>query len=140
MPAQTSDKPVATRVPEGERLAFLPMIFGARNMLRGEDLVYGWMSHLCSSYEGGYWEFFTVPGSGFMAPLGEPDKKFHLSWAGNGFTGEASAEAAGIIATLYALNQLANETGDDALIERYYALRDFARGHAEAELIFAAID
>ena len=57
---------------------------------------------------------------------------------------EARADAAGIVATLFALGQLAAEAegtdAGDVLIDRYHFLRDFAKTHAEAGAIFAAID
>jgi len=66
----------------------------------------------------------------------------------NGFDGEVSAEAAGIIATLYALNALIWElyirnphhTGRELLQQKYDDLRNFAGQHAEAAEIYRAID
>jgi hypothetical protein len=51
-----------------------------------------------------------------------------------------SADAAGIVVTLFALCQLSAETEQDGIVELYHALRDFAAEHAEAGLIFSAID
>ena len=55
-----------------------------------------------------------------------------------------SADAAGIVATLFALGQLAAEiAGTDAagaLIDRYHFMRGFAAGHPEAAAIYRAID
>lgn len=133
-----ANQAIAQKVPDEERLEFLPQLFGNRYILAGETQVYNWMGRLCEKYQGGYWEFYRIPGSGFMAPSGTGNME--LSWSGNCFEGEMSREAAGIVATLYALNTLANNTGEDHLIEAYYALRDFARSHAEANKILAAID
>ena len=59
---------------------------------------------------------------------------------GNGFSGSMSADAAGIVATLFALCDLAAQVRDDAVIDLFHGLRDFAEEHAEMALIFAAID
>lgn len=59
---------------------------------------------------------------------------------GNGFEGELSADASGIVATLFALCKLANRYADDKLINQYHWLREFAFGHAEADGIFRVID
>ncbi|MNG28751.1 Antirestriction protein KlcA [compost metagenome] len=50
-----------------------------------------------------------------------------------------SADAAGITASLFAICDLA-QGGDEKLIDAYYALRDFAAEHAEANEIYSAID
>lgn len=132
----------ASLVQEESRLAFLPTNFGLRSMMRGEALVYRWMGTLCSAYSGGYWHYYTLSNGGFyLAP--RSDDRFRLQ-VDNGFRGELSADAAGIVATLYALNQLAWElegtANCEAIVERYYHLGAFARAHAEADGIFQAID
>jgi len=133
----------ANLVAEGDRLDFLPAFFGPRLMMRGEALVFGWLDALSEDYNGGFWNFYTLTNGGFyMAPAG--DKRMRLEVDGNGFSGEMSADAAGIVATLFALGQLAAEAegtdAGDVLIDRYHFLRDFAKTHAEAGVIFAAID
>jgi hypothetical protein len=73
-----------------------------------------------------------------MAPSG--DRRFKVDVSGNGFTSELSADAAGIVASLFAFCYLANRVGDDKSINQYHWLRDFAIEHAEAGLIMRAID
>jgi hypothetical protein len=77
-----------------------------------------------------------------MAPAAPDQLRVEVS--GNGFGGNVSADAAGIIATLFALGQLASEAqgtdAGDSLIDRYHFLLAFADGHAEAGAIFQAID
>lgn len=46
---------VASLVPEHARLGTLPRIFGVRQTMRAEALVYRWMDVLCAAYDGGYW-------------------------------------------------------------------------------------
>ena len=129
----------AALVPEADRLDFLPTFFGARLMMRGEGLVYDWMGELCEEYSGGLWHFYTLSnGGGYMA-LADA-KRMRIEVAGNDFEGEMSADAAGIVATLFALGQLAAETEQDGIIRLYHELIDFAGEHAEVALIRSAID
>lgn len=142
---QTPSPIIATRVSEADRLRFLPTYFGPSmlRMLRGETLVFDWMGRLCPVYQGGFWHFYTLSNGGFyMAP--ERSGLMQIEVDGNGFAGELSADAAGIIVTMFALNQLCAElagTADaDALIDRYHHLAAFAAEHAESALIYRAID
>ena len=77
-------------------------------------------------------------GGFYMAPCDE--KRFKIDVSGNYFSGELSADAAGIVASLFAQCDLANRYGDDKLINQYHWLRDFALEHAESDLIMRAID
>jgi hypothetical protein len=63
-----------------------------------------------------------------------------LQCAGNGFDGEMSADAAGIVACLFAFNALVWKTRDERFEHLFYCLREFASDHAEAHAICAAID
>ena len=97
------------------------------------------MGELCEEYSGGFWHFYTLSnGGGYMALASA--MRMHIEVAGNGFEGEMSADAAGIVATLFALGQLAAETEQDGIIRLYHELNDFAGEHAEAALIRSAID
>jgi hypothetical protein len=51
-----------------------------------------------------------------------------------------SADAAGIVASLFALCDLANRVGEDKMINQYHWLRDFAIEHAESRFIMGPID
>jgi len=129
-------------VPEDQRLDFLPEFFGPSLMLYGEALVYKWMGRLSPRhYGGGLWQFYTLTNGGYyMAPT-QPER-LRLSVAGNGFDAFVSADAAGVIATLFALGQLAaTENGaHERFCDLYHALRDYAGGHPEAAFIDRAID
>ena len=119
-------------------MGFLPAFFGQAMMI-GEGLVYCWMRNLSEDYQGGYWDYFKLSNGGFyMAP--RTSKKFRVLVAGNYFEGELSADAAGIVATLYALCELANRTASDRIVDLYHLLRDYASEHPDAGQIFAAID
>jgi len=129
----------ASLVADSDRLSFLPNFFGQRLMLQGEGLVFAWMSKLSENYNGGYWHFYTLSNGGFyMAPAF--DEPMRISVEGNGFEGELSADAAGIVASLFVLCHLANLTEEDRVIELYWGLRDYAATHQESNLIFRAID
>ena len=69
---------------------------------------------------------------------------FRIEVHGNFYSGAVSADAAGIIATLFAVNQLTAEVTDpherDLLVDRYHFLLAFADSHSEGRAIFQAID
>lgn len=128
----------ATLVSENLRPQFLPKHLGSL-MLKGEFLVYGWLERLSKDYGGGLWHFYELSNGGFyLAPC--DNKRFKVEVLGNYFSGEMSADAAGIVASLFAQCDLANRYSDDNLIDQYHWLRDFAIEHAEANLIMSAID
>lgn len=133
---------VATKVSELGRMFFLPRHFGPRLMLRGEVTIYQWMKRLCRDYGGGSWTFYDLSGGGFyMAPdMG----RMRIEVVSNYFSGEMSADAAGIVATLFALCQLAEEYVEeeegDAFARNFHCLRDYAVTHPEAPTIIRAID
>jgi hypothetical protein len=131
------DGVTAQLVPENERMQFLPTVFGPRLMMRGENWVYGYMSRLCEKYTGAYWEFYRLSNGGFyLAPrIAGP---MLLKHADNFFEGEMSADAAGIVATLFAVNGLCWDFPDEEhLAKAYSALLEFAYQHAEVANICA---
>lgn len=58
----------------------------------------------------------------------------------NGFEDHLTANAAGIVATLYSLGQLANESKNDNIIDMYHRLLEYLDGHPEGNKIYQAID
>lgn len=137
----TATKPSpATLVPEARRVAFLPALFSPPMMLIGESAVYQFMAWLApDDYKGGLWQFRERDGQPlFLSPA--TDKRFRLFCETNGYVGEVSAEAAGIIATLFALSHLSFQHSADQLSEAYLRLYAFAGDHPEAGEIFKAID
>ena len=121
-------------------MAFLPRLFGPRLFLIGEHAVYGFMDQLSpSDYAGGLWDFYALEGEPlYLAPTSRP--RFHLSWDGNGYEGEVSADAAGIIATLFAFSHLSFRHDAVELSEGFARLYAYAADHPEAREIFQAID
>jgi hypothetical protein len=77
-----------------------------------------------------------------MAPLMPSPLRIEVH--GNYYSGSVSADAAGLIATLFAVSQLAGQVinSDECglLIDRYHSLLEFADSHAEGSAIFQAID
>lgn len=136
---QLPSKIVATLVDQDKRLSVLPDMFGFQQMLRAEALAFAYMTKLSIDYTGGYWHYYKLDNGGFyMAPA--MDTPMRLSWNGNGFEGTMSADAAGIVATLFMIGQLCQELQTDAMAELYHALLDFATEHAEQAAILNAID
>lgn len=137
--AAIAPKP-ATIVPEARRMEFLPALFGPPLMLIGERAVYQFMSWLApDDYTGGLWHFHERGGQPlFMSP--DADKRFRIFCETNGYMGEVSAEAAGIIVTLFALSHLSFRHEADQLSEAYLRLYEYAGDHPEAGEIFKAID
>ena len=139
------------------RLLFVPRLFATPF---GESMAMNFLS-LHSNYDGGAWDFYeiavptlcedagAVSFTGYIAPGGT--QRYQLTVPGNYFDAEISADAAGIIATLFVLNQLswmASERGAQyartcrALVGRQDALKDFISQtrHPERHLIYRAID
>lgn len=141
--AQTSI--TRTEVPGNSRMGFLPKYFSKdlRLMMSGEALVFNWCRELCAEYSGGFWKYYELSNGGFYMAL-DDNERVQIEAAGNQFTGEVSADALGIISTLYALNQMTSQFHShhhaDQLVDHYYQLRDYAKQHPEADVIFAAID
>jgi hypothetical protein len=135
---QTLARITSSVVPDELRLNVLPRYLG-RHFLQGETLVYDWAGRLCHTYDGGFWNFFTLSNGGFyMAPanLG----RVHVRWHLNGYNDSMGADAFGIVVTLFALCHLAEKTRDDSIINRYHELRTFATQHVVAANILRVID
>lgn len=131
-------KPVATVVPDAQRLRFLPKHFGI-DMMVGEATVFDSMRRICPSYHGGLWDFVEVSNGAFYMRL-QSNELQDIDMSGeNGYTGQMSADAAGITATLFALNQLI-WSGRERFTNAFYLLREFAAQHPEFREIFGAID
>ena len=137
--AATALKP-ATLVPEARRVEFLPALFSPALMLIGERAISQFMSWLApDDYTGGLWHFHERGGQPlFLSP--DSDKRLRIACETNGYMGEVSAEAAGIIATLFALSHLSFRHEADQRSEAYLRLYEFTGDHPEAGEIFKAID
>lgn len=135
----TSSSPIVAKdVPDGQRMTFLPRRFGSRLVLAAESMLYEWLRRLSPDYTGGIWRFVDLSNGGFyMAPYG--DTPLRVRWDDNGFDGQLSPDAAGIVATLFTLSHL-SFAGHEALADAYQQLLDYAASHPESASIFRAID
>lgn len=105
-------------------------------------MTYAQASLLCKDYRGGLWAFYRLSNGGFfLAP--DSDQRFKVSVAGNDYEGEVSAEAFGLIVTLFVLGTLCwidNEALREKFSDHYHQLRAYARDHAECAEVLGAID
>ena len=128
-------------VPEQERSNFVEALFGIAFPLQLEPYVFNIAGALSGQYQGAYWNFYSLSGSGFyMAPDDEHDFNVRCE---NGFEGAMSADAFGIVCCMYALSHLSFTAGDKiakVYARSYHVLREFAMDHREVSAIVAATD
>lgn len=129
----------ATLVPDERRMDFLPALFGLPLLLAGEHTVYHFLDRLSSDYGGGFWEFLERDGVPlYMRPAS--DGRFRIRCETNDYAGEVSADAAGIVATLFAFSHLSFRDRSGRMTNAYARLYAFADDHPEARAILGAID
>lgn len=138
----TNDGQTITRtlVAEADRMAFVDKLFGLSYVLKLEPIVFRFAEQLAENYDYGYWEFFSLSNGGFyMAPRSET--VFNVS-ADNGFEGQMTGDALGIVACLYAFSNLSFDAGAFAqtCAEHYHLLREYIFGHVEVRSILRAVD
>lgn len=130
------------RVDSDDRRAnFLFPHFG-QDFLRVELALYDRLQQLSpEDYRGALWHMYEVSnGAVYLAPA-ITERKLRLSVDTNGYSGVVSGDAAGIIACLFVFNSLCWEYPDNEHHHNlFYALREYACRHAEAEEILRAID
>ena len=137
-----NDTPTITRqlVAEDQRMKITAALFGIHFPQHLEPYIYNITGQLCREYRGGYWDFYMLSNGGFfLAP--HSDKTFSVSCE-NGFEGNLSADAMGIVACLYAYSHL-SFGGDgfaETCAEQYHLLREYVFGHPEVDAILRAID
>ena len=105
-----------------------------------EPFIYFMADTICEDYQGGYWEFYSLINGGFyMAP--RSDKPYRVSCE-NGYQGDLSADAFGVVCCLYAYSHLSFGSGEFAGVcaEQYHLLREYMFEHPEVERILGAID
>lgn len=135
---ETPTRIIVTRIEDKDRIGFLPRVTEGRN-LEFEFGVYDLMRDFCRDYAGGFWEFYSLSNGGFyIAP--DEDRRYHIFVPSNGFDGELSSDAAGVVMSLYSLNKMTWRAPTEYLNAKYYELYDFAAQHPEAATIFGAID
>lgn len=135
------NKITATLVPEALRLTITAQHFKQHFPFKIEPTIYNIARILCPGYQGAYWDFYTLSNEGFyMVPdIDEPVRIV----CENGYEGQVSKEAFGIIVCLYAYSHLSfTKVSELAAMssEHFHLLRGFALQHAEAGAIFEAVD
>ena len=128
-------------LPTHLRTSVTAELFGLNFPMKLEPLIFNLTDHIADNYSGGYWDFYTLSNGGFyMSP--RHDEPFNVSCE-NGFEGQLSADALGIVVFLYAYSHLSfsGKNGfDEICAEHYHLLREVALDHHEARGIFSAID
>ncbi|KQT62080.1 MULTISPECIES: antirestriction protein [unclassified Aureimonas] len=130
---------IADLVSDERRMDFLPALFGLPLLIVGEHTVYHFLDRLSPDYGGGFWDFLERDGTPlYLRPAS--DGRFRIHCTTNDYEGEVSADAAGIIATLFAFSHLSFRDRSDRMANAYARLYAFAADHAEARAILGAID
>jgi len=129
-----------TVVPETARMDTVDKLFGIKYVLKLEPTVFQFAEQLADNYDYGYWEFYTLSNGGFYMAL-RSDTIYNVSCE-NGFDGQMTADALGIVACLYAYSNLSFGDGAfvEACAEHYHWLREYAMDHPEVRSILRAID
>ena len=133
------------------RPAFLPALFGPSTLdyLRGEAIVYSFMNNLCSAYKGAFWQFCHDEKTDARYMYPDIQGPLFVEWANNYFSGDMTAEAAGIVATVFGLTymaEIAAEKGSsgtkayETCCLNYERLRTYLYAHPEVSLILKALD
>ncbi len=143
-PSKSVNAVTAKLVQTRRRMLMLPTYFPGTFMV-AEGTIYSFLDRLSQDYQGGFWDFFELSNGGFyMAPKASATAlKTHFTISvpfGNGYEGELTCDAAGIVACIFAYTYLAETTGKDYYLDLYDNLRNFAYGHPEAAQILRAID
>lgn len=136
--------PTVSPVAREARFSFLPVLFGA-DYLTAEACIYAYAAKYIRDYDGGEWTFNTLPqGAGYLAPDEDRVTVFNPD---NGFEGEMSGDAAGIVVTALVLNHRSwmhdHHDERDACchyIRRYEQLMSIVATHRESRAIYRALD
>ncbi len=127
-------------VPESQRMNVVDKLFGIQYVLVLEPAVFRFAETLAPAYAGAYWTFHTTSLGGFyMSP--RSDAIFAIS-CDNGYEGNLSADALGMVACMYAFSHLSFGNGAfaETCAEQFHMLREYVFQHPEAKAILRAID
>ena len=137
----TTDTTITRQLLDDEQRLSVPAEIFSFDFLRLEMAVYAMTDNLSPDYKGGFWDFYLLSnGAFFMAP--SSDKQFRVV-CDNGFEGELSADALGIVASLYAYSHQSfggPSKFAETCAEQYHLLREYMFDHAEVATILSAID
>lgn len=140
MKAMQARAPItATRVPAEGRNDFLMKRIGFAHITWELD-IHKHAERFARGYAGDYWEFYDLSNRGlFMAPAHHAEG-IHLVVPENGVDQRVSAEAFGLITTIWATARLAAVSHVGAHIDLLDALQAYAIEHAEHHVIKLAIE
>ena len=135
-----------TCVPDSLFGPFMLRAFGPC-LTRAEEVMGAWADRLCGNVQGRTWNFCQLSNGGFYLALCRaathlpslPLDLVRLRVESIGFNALMSADAAGIVISLFALNHL-NWDGLDHLTGPYFRLLEFAAVHEEQHLILQTIE
>ena len=135
-----NDTPRAVIAHDNARQDFLPVLFRRPLLFVAEHAAYALMERLSPlDYRGGSWDFYEHQGKPlFLAPRSKT--RFRITGDITCFQGEVSAEAAGIIVTMFAFSHLSFQFQSEELVKGYERLYAYSADHPEASEIFQAID
>lgn len=106
-----------------------------------ESHVFAFAGHLMKDYMGGFWELRSLPNGAFFYDLQDEEDEVEVTWSMNYFSDTMSAQAMSIAASVFALNILAEQTGEDSIIQYLIDLRDYAcSAHPESAKLCRLFD
>lgn len=105
-----------------------------------EMLVYGFMNNFNEAYNGGYWDFNLTSNHAFYISL-STDEPVHLVNPLNYADETMSADAAGVVLTIFACSYALDKwPEDEAILNTYDQLMSAFGDHPEASKIYRLID
>lgn len=107
-----------------------------------ENAVFNTASSICEDYDSGFWEFAELTNGGFFM---YPTSETPFSCNAENFAEETvSAEAFGIVCTLYALSHVSFKwkasSVAERIVEAYHSLLEYSRTREDHAQIAALID
>ena len=137
----TTETVIRKTIPEEHRADHTNRLFGIHFPLQLEPAIFNFASDLSADYTGGYWLFYKLANGGFsMAP--DSERTFGIACR-NGYRGQVSADALGIVCCLYAYSHLAFVSPKhmaEVYARHFHWLREWALEHREVGAILGAID
>jgi hypothetical protein len=130
-----------TELTDDARADYTHSLFGLAFPIRLEPTVFAIADRMAPAYRGGFWRFWRLANGGFfMAP--DAEDAFEVR-SMNGWQGDLSADALGIVCCLTAYSHLSfggPETFVRSCAQHYHLLRHWMMGHPELEGILWATD
>ena len=130
-------------IAENSRADALAGAFGTTACVHVEAYIFRMADELLPAYQGGFWDFIRLKDGGFYMAL-DPRDSYQCQVAGNGYHGELSGDAAGIVCCMMVYSHMsfvAKGRLQELLTKHFHWVREYvANGHPEARKIFAAID